>query len=68
LHIISDKELQAQVTAGQFATVETCDDDRIDNWQLNKLFKKEADIEDCSVFWDFNHEAHITIVENPKKN
>ena len=53
LHIISDKELEQQVKTGVFPTVETCNDDRIDDWGLVKLYKQRADIADCSVFWDY---------------
>ena len=59
LHIISQKELQAQVKKGVYATLETCDDDRIDDWSLDKIYKQRADLEDCTVFWDFNPAAKI---------
>lgn len=49
-HIISDKELTAQVWGGRFATVETCKDDRIDKMKLTELFPKQDEIGDCSVF------------------
>jgi hypothetical protein len=53
LHIIPTKELIREVTAGVYATVETCDDDKIDDWHLATLYKQRKDIKDCSVFWDF---------------
>jgi hypothetical protein len=53
LHIVSEKELQKQVKAGVFPTLETCNDDRIDDWDLTNLYKRRSDIADCSVFWDY---------------
>jgi hypothetical protein len=50
-HIISEKELNAQVKAGKFATVESCKDDRIDDMGLAKLFPQQVDIGDCTIFW-----------------
>jgi hypothetical protein len=51
LHIIPAKELAREMKAGVFATVETCDDDKIDDWHLATLYKQRKDIEDCAVFW-----------------
>ncbi|MFL6414975.1 MAG: hypothetical protein ACJ74Y_04825 [Bryobacteraceae bacterium] len=50
-HIVSDKELNAQVKAGKFATVESCKDDRIEDMGLEKLFPQQVDIGDCTIFW-----------------
>jgi hypothetical protein len=53
LHIIPAKELKRQITAGVFATVESCDDDKIDDWNLAGLYKQKKDIGDCSIFWGY---------------
>ncbi len=50
-HIISEKEINAQVKAGKFATVESCKEDRIDDMELSKLFPEQQDIGDCTIFW-----------------
>ncbi len=50
-HIISEKEVNAQVKAGKFATVESCKEDRIDDMDLVKIFPKQEDIGDCTIFW-----------------
>ncbi len=50
-HIVSERELNEQVKAGKFATVESCKDDRIDEMKLPELFPNQADIGDCSIFW-----------------
>ncbi len=50
-HIVSDHELTKQVKAGQFDTVQSCNDDKIDAMNLPNLFPHKADIGDCSVFW-----------------
>lgn len=53
LHIIPEKELDQQIKSGVYATVETCDDDKVDSWNLEDNYKQRKDVEDCSVFWDF---------------
>ena len=50
-HIISQKELDAEVKAGRFDTVETCKDDLIDEMHLDELFAHKADVKDCSIYW-----------------
>ena len=50
-HIVSERELNEQVKAGKFATVESCKDERIDAMHLPQLFPNQVDIEDCSIFW-----------------
>ena len=49
-HIVSEKELNEQVRAGRFATVETCRDERIDDMHLQELFPTQEDVGDCSIF------------------
>lgn len=50
-HIVSQKELDAEVEAGRFDTVESCNDDRIDEMHLNQIFAQKKDFDDCSVYW-----------------
>jgi hypothetical protein len=50
-HIVSERELNEQVKAGKFATVESCKDERIDEMHLTELFPNQADVRDCSIFW-----------------
>lgn len=50
-HIVSERELQNQVKAGQFDTVQSCNDDTMDKLKLDDLFPHKADIGDCSVYW-----------------
>ncbi len=50
-HIVSQKELDAEVKAGKFDTVESCNDDRIDEMHLDQVFAQKADIKDCSIYW-----------------
>jgi hypothetical protein len=50
-HIISERELNEQVKNGQFATVESCKDERIDEMHLTELFPHQVDVRDCSIFW-----------------
>jgi hypothetical protein len=50
-HIVSEKELAAEVKAGYFDTVQSCNDDTIDKLGLEQLFPKKAEIVDCTVYW-----------------
>jgi hypothetical protein len=53
LHVIPQAELDRQVKAGAFSTLETCEDqDAIDAQGYAKLYAKTADAGDCTVFWD----------------
>ncbi len=50
-HVISQQELEAQVRAGKFVTVETCTEGEADHLHLDQLYTHRADFDDCSVFW-----------------
>lgn len=50
-HVISQAKLDAQVKAGKFATVQSCNDDIMDEMKAADLFPNKVDVEDCSVFW-----------------
>ncbi len=50
-HIVSDSEIAKEVKAGDFDTVQSCNDDAIDRLGLDSVFAHEADIEDCSIYW-----------------
>jgi len=52
LHILSQAEVKRQVQSGKFATAYSCDDDQIDEYGLNKLYKRRVDMDDCAIFWD----------------
>ena len=50
-HVISEADLDKQVKAGKYATVQSCNDDRIDEMKLADLFPNKSDLKDCSIFW-----------------
>jgi hypothetical protein len=52
-HITTEKVLNSQVRAGHFALVQTCDDDVIDDLELDDIYNHREDFDDCSVFWSF---------------
>ena len=54
LHILSEAEVKRQVEAGAYATVETCDldTDFIESLELPKLYRQNAEISQCGVYWD----------------
>ncbi|MBV9085029.1 MAG: hypothetical protein JOZ62_20315 [Acidobacteriaceae bacterium] len=66
LHIIPRKELQREVKAGIFATFQTCDEDKIDEWGIPALYTRRADIADCSVFWGRRAAAGLAKSAAPK--
>jgi hypothetical protein len=51
-HLIPGDDLKREVESGRFAAAYSCDDDEISDFGLEKLYKKRADLLDCSIFWD----------------
>ena len=52
LHVIPQKELDRQIKAGVFDTVEISDDDeRVDKLGLRKMYAHSAKVEDYDIFW-----------------
>ncbi len=51
LHILPEPELDRRVKAGAYATISTCDDDKIELLRLDKLYAHKATMSDCTVFW-----------------
>ena len=66
-HIISQKELDAQVKAGRFATVQSCNDYNIDEMQLDKVFAHKADVSDCSIYWGWRPTPANTAPKQARK-
>lgn len=53
LHVVPRPELDRQVKAGVFDTVETCaDDDKIADLGLDQTYAMKQDFDDCTVYWD----------------
>jgi hypothetical protein len=53
LHLIPQAELDRQVKAGAFSTLETCaDEDDVKERGYAKLYAKSAPAGECTVFWD----------------
>jgi hypothetical protein len=53
LHITPESELKKQVAAGTFWSAATCDDDMIDDFNLDKAFRNKVKVHDCSVYWNW---------------
>jgi hypothetical protein len=52
LHVIPQKELDRQIKAGAFDTIEISDDDtRVDTLGLRKLYAHSAKVDDYDIFW-----------------
>jgi hypothetical protein len=56
-HVISYPELKKEMEAGKFDTAQSCNDDRISDLDLEKIFPHKADVGDCTVFWGPVHGA-----------
>ncbi len=57
LHILPRAELAKQIQAGMFSTVQTCkdeDDERFVALGVPPLYRQKADVEGCTVFWDWS--------------
>jgi hypothetical protein len=52
LHILPAAEVKRQLRAGMFATAYSCDEEEMKDYGLADLYRRRADLEDCSVFWD----------------
>jgi 4-amino-4-deoxy-L-arabinose transferase-like glycosyltransferase len=56
LHVIPQKELDLEIKAGAFDTLEISDDDeRIEKLGLRKMYAHSAKVEDYDVFWGKAH-------------
>jgi len=52
LHVVNGSELDRQVRAGVFDTVETCDDEeRMQARGLTQVYSQNAEVGSCTVFW-----------------
>jgi hypothetical protein len=52
--IVPQPEMDREVAAGMFATIETCEgDDWIAERKLTTLYKQKAEFGECAVFWDW---------------
>ena len=64
-HIISKKDLDAMVKEGKFATVQSCEDDWMNQTELRKLFPQQVEIGDCTVFWGpMKHNSKASVSSN----
>jgi hypothetical protein len=52
LHILNKAAVKRQVQAGTFATAYSCEDEEISDFGLKTLYKRQASMEDCTIFWD----------------
>jgi hypothetical protein len=53
LHLVPQAELDRRIQAGEFDTVQTCENNaHLLKLDLPSLYKKQKTFEDCTVFWD----------------
>jgi hypothetical protein len=50
-HVISLKNLKRQVARGRFSTFETCKDEIVDSFELDKHYPNSQEFDDCTVYW-----------------
>jgi hypothetical protein len=59
-HILPQAELDRQIKAGAFSTIQTCDEDMIDRLALEDRYEQRSDFPTgdslCSVFWQWTTE------------
>ena len=54
VHIVPQPEIDRRIAAGDYATVQTCeDDDWIKERKLAELYRQKAELAECAVFWDW---------------
>ena len=54
LHVIPQAVIDQQIQAGQFDTIESCEEQEWnDARHLGDLYAMEADVGDCAVYWDW---------------
>ena len=54
MHVIPTTTLDKEVAAGNFATIEICNNqDRVDALALPGRYAQNAEIEGCKIFWDW---------------
>ncbi|MBV8844634.1 MAG: hypothetical protein JO307_17645 [Bryobacterales bacterium] len=53
VHIVPQPEWDRRIMAGEFATVETCEEeDWIKKRKLTEIYKQREEVSECTVFWD----------------
>src|SRR5258708_4030029 len=59
LHLIPEAELDRQVKAGAFSTLETCEEqDYVEAHGYARPYARKAALEGCTVFWDKRSTEH----------
>jgi hypothetical protein len=53
LHITPESELKKRVAAGTFWSAATCDDDMVDDYDLDNAFRNKVKVHDCPVYWNW---------------
>jgi hypothetical protein len=55
LHVVPRTELNRRIRAGEFNTVETCDDDdeKIEELHLPQLYSQRVELTGCAVYWNW---------------
>ncbi len=67
VHIVPQPELDRRIAAGNYDTIETCEDeDWATDRKLAEIYRQKADISDCTVFWDRAPKTSIPVEANPK--
>ena len=53
LHVTPESELKKRLATGVFWSAATCDDDMVDDFDLDKTFQSKAKVHDCPVYWNW---------------
>ncbi len=57
LHITSEESQKHQLAAGVFGSAATCDEDFVSDYALDDTFHEKANVNGCTVFWDWQPAA-----------
>jgi hypothetical protein len=57
LHVVTEGEMKQGLAAGIFGSAATCDDDFVDDFNLNDTFQDKVEVHDCPVYWNWKPAA-----------
>ncbi len=52
MHIVSRAQLDQWIKAGVFSTIETDEEDRMDELQVSRIYKQKAQVVDYAIYWE----------------
>jgi len=53
LHLMPKEEIARRIHAGEFATVEVCEDDPDHSFPADEVFAESSEFDDCTLYWRY---------------